>query len=119
MTFKFDLKGVETNCVNCGIHIHTGTSCDTADVVGGHYWDSGKTEDQWVTAYGAVYNSDASGKDKDAFDLTNGYDIDGNDGHAVVIHAQDGSRVGCGVLSKGKAGKCGKAKKMGKRNRAM
>jgi len=100
MSLKYNLKGVEENCIDCGIHIHAGTTCDDADLVEGHYWDAAKTEDLWTTAGGAVYNSDAGGNTKDHFHLTNGYDVDGNNGHAVVIHAQDGSRVACGVLSK-------------------
>jgi len=113
LDFKYNLNGVEANCVDCGIHIHTGTTCDDASLVGGHYWDASKVDDLWTTEGGAVYNSDAGGNVKDHFDLTNGYDGVGNDGHAVVIHASDGSRVACGVLSKGrKSAKSCKTRKM-------
>ena len=96
--FHFDLNGVEQNCSNCGIHIHQGITCDSADEVGGHYWNTGA--DPWTTP-GAVYDSDRNGRAKSKFDINSGYNIDQNDGHAVVIHAQDGSiRIGCGVLSR-------------------
>ena len=113
MSFKYDLTGVAANCTDCGIHIHTGTTCDDADLVGGHYWDATKTEDLWTTAGGAVYNTEpTSKKAKGSFSLTNGYDVEGNDGHAVVIHTSGGARVGCGVLSTSrKAAKSCKASK--------
>jgi len=113
MEFKYNIKGVEANCTDCGIHIHSGTSCEDASLVGGHYWDAKKVEDLWTPDGGAVYNSNAGGNVKDHFHITNGYDVDGNNGHAVTIHAQDGTRVGCGVLSKSrKSAKSCKMKKM-------
>lgn len=55
--------------------------------------------DPWVTEFGSVYNSDEDGEAKDEFTVDSGYGYEENNGHAVVVHAQDGSRVGCGVLS--------------------
>ena len=74
MEFNYQLNGVEADCTDCGIHIHTGTTCDDALLVGGHYWDAENVGYLWTTAGGAVYNSDANGKAKGAFDITNGYD---------------------------------------------
>jgi len=90
--------------VNCGVHIHTGTTCDDASLVGGHYWDSvGDTvADPWTSTYGAVYNTDGEGMDDAMYPLNSGYDFDDNLGHAVVVHASDGTRIGCGVLSQGR-----------------
>lgn len=107
----FDLKGVEAECTDCGLHIHTGTTCATADEVGGHYWDASVVEDQWLASFGAVYNADEDGEAKGNFKIVTGYGYEENLGHAVVIHASDGSRIGCGVLSAGKSAKrgCGKA----------
>jgi len=102
MTFRFHAKGLEANCTDCGVHIHTGTTCDDADLVGGHYWDADSVPDPWVTAYGSVYNTDAEGMDDAMFIVNSGYDHEENLGHAVVVHAQDGTRVGCGILSEGR-----------------
>jgi len=104
MTFKFKAKGLEPNCVNCGVHIHTGTTCDDADLVGGHYWDADTVPDPWVTDFSSFYNTDGEGMDKSTFIVNSGYDLEENLGHAVVVHAQDGTRVGCGVLSKTRSG---------------
>jgi hypothetical protein len=108
MDFLFKLSGLEANCENCGIHIHEGITCSSPELVLGHYWDSndGKTPDPWNSEYGAVYHTDGKGKAKGNYFLNSGYDIDENDGHAVVVHDQDGNRIACGVLQRGVA-KCG------------
>jgi hypothetical protein len=97
--FGFDIKGVEADCVDCGIHIHVGTTCATHAEVGGHYWKQDVLRDLWKTIGGAVYNADDKGKAKGYFSLYNGYGIKENNNHVVVIHAQDGTRVACGVLT--------------------
>jgi len=101
MVFRYHAKGVEADCTNCGVHIHSGTTCDDASLVGGHYWNSvGDTvPDPWTSAYGAVYNTDSEGMANAMYTLNSGYDYEENVGHAVVVHAQDGTRIGCGILS--------------------
>jgi hypothetical protein len=96
--FRFDIKGLEADCVDCGIHIHTGTSCATHEEVSGHYWNTDVVRDLWTAAGGAVYNTDEKGKDKGSYNLYNGYGVVENNHHAVVIHLQDGTRAACGVL---------------------
>lgn len=109
MLFKYSLKGAKSGCEDCGIHIHAGTTCDDKDLVGGHYWDPGPNKtilDMWTPEEGAVYNtSPTATSTKGSFYIDNGYDAEGNDGHAVVVHLQSndqyplGERYGCGVLS--------------------
>lgn len=101
-TFKFGLSGLLPNCVDCGIHIHAGTSCDSHALVKGHGWNSLAVRDLWVTSQGAVYNSDANGKAVGYFTTSNGFGYEANLNHAVVIHTAGGARVGCGLL-KGKS----------------
>ena len=102
MLFRFHSFGAEASCANCGVHIHSGMTCGDPDLVGGHYWDAGAVEDPWTTDGGSVYNTDAKGNGNSKFELDSGIDFEGNLGHAVVVHAQDGTRIACGVLSKSK-----------------
>lgn len=92
--FAYDLQGVESNCEMCGIHVHAGTSCDDAEKVGGHYWDDNKVNNLWTRAGGAVYTGDGKGY----FLLNNGFGYLENRYHVVIVHAQEGYRIGCGVL---------------------
>jgi len=96
--FRYNLEGLEADCEGCGIHIHEGTSCDSHELVKGHYWDDEVVEDLWTTAGGATYDSDAEGNAEGYFNVYNGYSFGKNVGHAVVVHAQSGARVACGVL---------------------
>ena len=102
--FQITLKGVEANCTECGVHIHTGTTCSDATLVGGHYWNTAiyganSTYDPWTAANGAYYTSDVYGRASRYFYLDQGYGYEDTLGHAVVIHAKDGSRISCGTLS--------------------
>lgn len=96
------MTGLEANCEGCGVHIHTGITCDDADFVYGHYWDlSEQVDDPWVSSEGAVYNTDATGAGSGSFFLFSGYEFHKSIGHAVVFHGSDGGRIGCGVLLPG------------------
>ena len=98
--FRFNLIGLEANCTDCGIHIHAGSTCSNATMVFEHYWDSSDSlPDPWTAEYGAVYNSDNMGNANGSFMLDSGLGSAANDGHAVVVHDQNGTRVGCGVLT--------------------
>jgi Cu/Zn superoxide dismutase len=92
---SFNLSGLEPS-VSGGLHIHSGTSCASASEVGGHYYDPrAVATDPWTT----TYTSDGDGKAVGSFVVTTGYSAEEDNGHAVVVHAQDGSvRIGCGVL---------------------
>lgn len=96
--FRFRLSGLEADCVGCGIHIHAGTSCATHEEVLGHGWNAVVVQDLWTAVGGATYSTNSSGKARGFFELYNGFGYEENLNHAVVIHMQDGTRVGCGVL---------------------
>ena len=106
MLFEFDVYENEDHCKDCRIHIAKGTTCEDADEVGGHYWNSGVlSEDPWTRRNGAFYNSNNNGKAIGAFEIDNGYSYEENLGHAVVIYAMDGrTRIGCGILEDGDRG---------------
>merc|ERR1712238_586000 len=105
LKITYDLGGVAVNCTGCGIHIHQGTSCDTHADVGGHYWNETLfSEDPWNQ--GSLYNSLPDGTASGINILSNGFSYDDINGRAIVVHTQDGSRVGCGVISDVPASNC-------------
>ncbi len=108
LTYEYRMRDLEVSAVG-GTHIHTGTTCDDASLVGGHYWDTGVNgtdPDPWTAEYGAVYETNVGGDARGSFTLNSGYGYEENAGHAVVVHDSTGARVGCGVLGKGKTGPC-------------
>lgn len=99
LRFSFALEGLTELCDKCGAHIHTGITCEDADYVLGHYWDtSEQPADPWVASEGAVYYSNEAGESTGSFFLFSGFGFDENNGHAVVFHGPDGGRIGCGTL---------------------
>lgn len=90
----YDLTGLEPNA-NGGLHIHTGTSCKDADKVDGHYYAPKADGDYWKNAN---WVSDANGEAHGSFRLISGLSSKQNEGHAVVVHASNGDRIGCGIL---------------------
>lgn len=94
----FRFRGLEEDVDIGEVHIHEGTSCDSPEVVLGHFWKDDVVRDLWMAQGGSVYSTDCNGKAKGSFNLYNGYGIEENANHAFVIHAEDGTRVGCGLL---------------------
>jgi len=88
------LDGLEPNSTG-GVHIHVGMTCDNASLVGGHYWTPTTDPDPWATV---VWTSDEDGAATAEFTVLTGYPLDSNFEHAVVVHAANGTRIGCGVL---------------------
>eukprot|EP00586_Coscinodiscus_wailesii_P018585 CAMPEP_0172503996 /NCGR_PEP_ID=MMETSP1066-20121228/174465_1 /TAXON_ID=671091 /ORGANISM="Coscinodiscus wailesii, Strain CCMP2513" /LENGTH=191 /DNA_ID=CAMNT_0013279967 /DNA_START=21 /DNA_END=596 /DNA_ORIENTATION=+ len=95
MTVQYDFEGVEEFCRACVIAIHTGMSCDTDKGVGIPYWNALETYDVWSND--ARYQV-SERKGKGQFGIVSGYGYDENVGHAIVIYAKDGTKIGCGVL---------------------
>ena len=98
--FEFDLRELEDHCKDCRIHIASGTTCEDANEVGRHYWNStALNADPWTKVNGAHYSSNNNGKAIGGFDIDTGYGYDDLIDHAIVIYAQDGrQQIGCGVL---------------------
>merc|ERR1711966_122979 len=93
----YHLEGLPTADTNGGAHVHSGTSCAAADVVGGHYYDSALTNgtDPWYTVWEKeAGTTSATGM----FTIYSGYEFVDNHKHTFVIHQQDGTKIGCGVL---------------------
>jgi len=108
MQFKFKLEGADPNCEGCGIHIHSGTTCDNEAYVGGHYWDDrgGTIGDPWSVSGGTIYNTTSDGDATGSFPVRSGYGAQANIDHAVVVHDSENVRYGCGLLSTAEATGC-------------
>ena len=83
---------LERSIASAGVHIHAGTSCDSA---GGHYFNNAVVNNQWGRSN---YNTFGNGKPKRSIFMFNGYTIDENVGHAIVIHSVNGPKIACGIL---------------------
>jgi len=108
-TLRWSMSGLDTACVegwleiarpanSCGVHIHTGTSCDTAAGVGGHFWDKiFVPADPWkTTVYSAGGGSSVQTSDSEI--VTTGLTSDDILGRVMVVHDSTGARIACGVI---------------------
>lgn len=78
----------------CGAHIHSGSSCADSPSQGGHLFFPPMAIDPWVDER---YDSDGDGVATYSGILDMGFgDLNGR---AFLIHAEDGTRLGCGLLS--------------------
>jgi len=86
------------NCTatnGCGVHIHSGNSCANSDAEGGHYYVDPVSSDPWGEE---KYSSDMMGSGTfSSLVFIGGDDVEGR---AFIVHAEDGSRIGCGILEK-------------------
>lgn len=74
---------------SCGLHLHVGSSCDDADEVGGHFYDSENYADPWLIAryvhgegYGLIHTAG----------------VEDFQGRVVVIHDSTGARIACTAI---------------------
>jgi len=82
----------------CGLHVHSGRSCHSNSSVGGHYFHG--TQDPWSAYNGAYYPGNQHNFHSTQMIVQTGYSLQDNIGHVIVIHARDGTRIGCGVLDR-------------------
>ena len=76
-TFDLSFTGLDTDCEfgagtagnSCGVHIHSGYSCDDASLVGGHYFTGDVASDPWTAI---SYTSDSNGDTADRASVTTG-----------------------------------------------
>jgi len=99
LTVTYDFTGVKA--AQGGLHIHTGTSCNDAANVGGHYWLPSTATDPWLVTNWAAVNGKASG----TFDVSAGLTLSQVMGRAVVVHDGAGARIACGVIMDGENAK--------------
>lgn len=95
-----DGNGTEIGCglltpLAFGIHVHTGTTCDDADLVYNSYWTPEEDPDPWDNI---TYIPDGYGNATGWFTVDSGYSCTENEGHAFLVHGQENERLGCGTL---------------------
>jgi len=96
------VSGLEPNIRDgAGVHVHEGTSCDTSDTQGSHYFKNGV--DPWLPTISKVAPTGANYSTEQAVSTTTfqfdmGYGYDNAVGKVVVVHASNGDRIACGVL---------------------
>ena len=81
-----------------GLHIHVGTTCSDASLVGGHYFP-GMPSDPWTTI---KYSANDEAKATIAISMPN-FTLSGPHGvvgRAIVVHdaANPATRIGCGII---------------------
>lgn len=80
----------------CGIHVHSGMTCDDADSISGHFFDDSISPDPWLPI---TYVADSAGASVGNTTLTTGKGLVDMMGRAFVVHAlADGARIACAML---------------------
>lgn len=101
----------------CGVHVHSGTDCETSETQGGHWYNKEVLDvDPWALI--GYEQTNSAGFGQFATCVYTGFDVASNpnllDGRAFIVHREDGSRASCGLISKApdgyKAGKFLEAK---------
>ena len=113
ITISGTMVGLET-VVTGGFHIHSGFSCDdhlpaggsiNKEVVGPHYFP--EIPDPWLATFNppAVYSTDTHGVSSPSLTVANFslYKTRPVLGRALVAHASNGTRLGCGLIGGGGA----------------
>lgn len=100
LDLSYTLTGLSPSETSGGLHIHSGSGidvCSDASLVGGHYFATGFT-DPWTTTWTKA--SGATSASGTFLVGASGYDtLAENYLHAVVVHAANGTRIGCGYLA--------------------
>jgi len=95
--FRFSVRNMVPN-TKVFAHIHEGVSCEQA---GGHHWNASQTKTDFWNA-GPTVTADQDGNAMGGLDVSRqegGFPFSENILHAVVIHNNNGTRVGCGTLT--------------------
>ncbi len=116
MTIEYNMSGLEasltatnvdSSTLGAGLHMHTGTSCSDSSAIGRRWWndfgDDIANPNPWRTDRGAHYVTNSTGDAVGSFNITNGYDLEDNEGRLMIVKRSDGGGVGCGVIKTGAA----------------
>ena len=105
-TAWFSLTGVDPLCSggagdkgnSCGIHIHEGVSCTSN--AGGHYFTELVTTDPWASIAYTSVDTSTNG----TFTVDTGATSSQVEGKTLIVHAHNGDRIACAILSTGENG---------------
>jgi len=97
---RYELEGLEKNCIDCAIVVHRGESCDE-DPSNPYYNTTlyGNTN-PWNNSVNNRYQTNEKGQANHAFVMSQvGIGSRGMKGHVAIVYASDGTtKIGCGVL---------------------
>jgi len=85
------INGPTETANSCGIHFHMGSSCDSDQLVGGHYYLTSISPDPWLVA---TYMGDSGRVPAVIY----GYDYSTTEGRALVVHDRNGIRISCDLI---------------------
>merc|ERR1712190_384784 len=81
-----------------GVHVHSGTSCDTAADVGGHYYSSSLSADPWAPIV-YVTSADGTSVEEAGVPVVTGLSTPDILGRVMVVHElASWARIACGVI---------------------
>lgn len=116
MTIEYNMSGLEasltatnvaSSTLGAGLHMHVGTLCSNSSAIGRRWWNDFGNEtanpNPWRTDRGAHYVTNSTGGAVGSFNITNGYDLEDNEGRVMIVKRSDGGGVGCGVIKTGGA----------------
>ena len=96
---NFRVEGLEQNCERCAWSIVEGDTCHDADKLGNTlYYDH--TDPALVTfnPYSMCYYSTKDGRSESSETVLNGYNMEENEGRAIVLSDGNGAPLACGIL---------------------
>lgn len=95
----FLVAGPDCNSTNgCGVHVHSGTSCEPDEQLGHFYNNESLTADPWVLVGYETTTDTGTGFFADC--VNTGVDnLVDYQGRAFIVHASNGSRQSCGIIS--------------------
>jgi len=104
---KWHLYGLDTACTlgaaddvsnGCGIHVHTGRSCEVADHVGGHYYSHALLSDPWAPVKYVAAEALGEVAGRWGVEVVTGLSLADITGRVAVVHDASGERVACGLI---------------------
>jgi len=101
----FNLTGVDPTCgatdisgvANaCGIHVHVGGACGSANTIGGHYYNQEAiASDPWKPITYTAPSGEASGI---TVKVVTGVTSEDVAGRTMIVHDASGARIACGAI---------------------
>eukprot|EP00403_Amphidinium_massartii_P030879 CAMPEP_0178406044 /NCGR_PEP_ID=MMETSP0689_2-20121128/18710_1 /TAXON_ID=160604 /ORGANISM="Amphidinium massartii, Strain CS-259" /LENGTH=316 /DNA_ID=CAMNT_0020027075 /DNA_START=55 /DNA_END=1005 /DNA_ORIENTATION=- len=104
----WSMDGADPTCLvdgasanQCGVHVHKGTSCDSAADIGGHYYDHKLNfQDPWQDVRYRTDPDSGRSQNVQGISVSSGYPLSKLAGHVMVVHDSvfPGERVACCVI---------------------